>query len=268
MPRRIRLDFATIRQGVCNICGNNSDELLIQMLVKNYGVNYDRWRHPLTPHRLQIKNSKGFEPVITQPGGLLWRDWLGLSQENPTEKNTEYPAQVIKVFNARELRNIKVGLWGFGADFKKMKIRCWYEHHFPLLMTEGLIPDLRKAIQTATRLLSLLRSALKEAWFANAKGARGDFSFIDIDFWNLTQGRFLNLIHDLENGHKPDERLNKWQRELWLFTRRYFDDHVFTNPYESSDLKRIMKARKKHFTSSAEKQSAKAVKAKKQEAAE
>ncbi|WP_345769773.1 type I-E CRISPR-associated protein Cse1/CasA, partial [Salmonella enterica] len=73
-------------------------------------------------------------------------------------KNTEYPAQVIKVFNARELRNIKVGLWGFGADFKKMKIRCWYEHHFPLLMTEGLIPDLRKATQTATRLLSLLRS--------------------------------------------------------------------------------------------------------------
>lgn len=72
MPRRIRLDFATIRQGVCNICGNNSDELLIQMLVKNYGVNYDRWRHPLTPHRLQIKDSKGFEPVITQPGGLLW----------------------------------------------------------------------------------------------------------------------------------------------------------------------------------------------------
>lgn len=125
-----------------------------------------------------------------------------------------------------------------------MKIRCWYEHHFPLLMTEGLIPDLRKATQTATRLLSLLRSALKEAWFSNAKGARGDFSFIDIDFWNLTQGRFLNLIHDLENGHKPDERLNKWQRELWLFTRCYFDDHVFTNPYESSDLERIMKARK------------------------
>ncbi|MBJ2719723.1 type I-E CRISPR-associated protein Cse1/CasA, partial [Salmonella enterica subsp. enterica serovar Newport] len=110
--------------------------------------------------------------------------------------------------------------------------------------------------------------ALKEAWFANAKDARGDFSFIDIDFWNLTQGRFLNLIHDLENGHKPDERLNKWQRELWLFTRHYFDDHVFTNPYESSDLERIMTARKKYFTTSAEKQSAKAAKAKKQEAAE
>lgn len=149
-----------------------------------------------------------------------------------------------------------------------MKIRCWYEHHFPLLMTENLIPDLRKAVQTAARLLSLLRSALKEAWFANAKDARGDFSFIDIDFWNLTQGDFLNLIRDLENGGEPDELLTKWRRELWLFTRRYFDDRVFTNPYESNDLKRIMTARKKYFTTSAEKQSAKAARAKKQEAAE
>lgn len=125
-----------------------------------------------------------------------------------------------------------------------MKIRCWYEHHFPILMTENLIPHLRKAMQTATRLLSLLRNALKDAWFADAKGARGDFSFIDIDFWNLTQGRFLTLIHDLENGGEPGDRLNKWQRELWLFTRRYFDDRVFTNPYEDNDLKRSMMARK------------------------
>ena len=123
-------------------------------------------------------------------------------------------------------------------------------------------------MQTATRLLSLLRNALKDAWFADAKGARGDFSFIDIDFWNLTQGRFLTLIHDLENGQEPGDRLNKWQRELWLFTRRYFDDRVFTNPYEDNDLKRSMMARKKYFTTSAEKQSAKTVRDKKQEAAE
>ncbi len=32
MPRRIRL--VRDNTSVCNICGNNSDELLIQMLVK------------------------------------------------------------------------------------------------------------------------------------------------------------------------------------------------------------------------------------------
>lgn len=268
MPRRIRLNFATTQSGFCDMCGADSDELLSAMTVKNYGVNYEGWRHPLTPYRLPIKESDGFFSVKPQPGGLIWRDWLGLSQDNQTDTNKEYPALVVKVFNARSLKDIKAGLWGFGADFDNMKIRCWYEHHFPILMTENLIPHLRKAMQTATRLLSLLRNALKDAWFADAKGARGDFSFIDIDFWNLTQGRFLTLIHDLENGHEPGDRLNKWQRELWLFTRRYFDDRVFTNPYEDNDLKRSMMARKKYFTTSAEKQSAKTVRDKKQEAAE
>ncbi|WP_159317467.1 type I-E CRISPR-associated protein Cse1/CasA [Salmonella enterica] len=265
MPRRIRLDFATLQSGCCDICGAESDELLGFMTVKNYGVNYDGWRHPLTPYS-SVKRCKHVRFPLTSIGGLITAA-AGI-KSTPYGTGLIDSAQVVKVFNARSLADVKAGSWGFGADFDNMKIRCWYEHHFPLLMTEGLIPDLRKATQTATRLLSLLRSALKEAWFANAKDARGDFSFIDIDFWNLTQGRFLNLIHDLENGHKPDERLNKWQRELWLFTRRYFDDRVFTNPYESSDLKRIMTARKKYFTSSAEKQSAKAAKAKKQEAAE
>ena len=78
----------------------------------------------------------------------------------------------------------------------------------------------------------------------------------------------MSLSHDLENGWEPDDRLSKWQTDIWLFTRRYFDDHVFTNPHDGVDLKRIMMARKKYFTKSAEKQSAKAAKAKKQEAAE
>lgn len=176
--------------------------------------------------------------------GLIWRDWLGLNQKGASENNTEYPALVVTTFSARSLNDVKAGLWGFGYDFDNMKARCWHEHHFPLLFTENIIPDLRKAALTASRNLSLLRSALKEARFSDAKGARGDFSFIDIDFWHLTQGRFLELIRDLENGQNADERLKSWQTNIWLFTRSYFDGRVFTNPYESTDLKRIMLARK------------------------
>ncbi|TGC40999.1 type I-E CRISPR-associated protein Cse1/CasA, partial [Salmonella enterica subsp. enterica serovar Enteritidis] len=103
-------------------------------------VNYDGWRHPLTPYRAPVKDQNAFFSVKPQPGGLIWRDWLGLSQNNQTEANYESPAQVVKVFNARSLTDVKAGIRGFGADFDNMKIRCWYEHHFPLLMTEGLIP--------------------------------------------------------------------------------------------------------------------------------
>ena len=268
MPRRIRLDFNTTHSGRCDLCETQSDELLSWMIMKNYGVNYVGWRHPLTPYRLPRKEGSGFISVKPPPGGLIWRDWLGLNQEEDSENNTEYPALIVKTTGARSLKDVKIGLWGFGYDFEKMKARCWYEHHFPLLLTENIIPELRTAALTASRNLSLLRSALKEAWYSDAKGARGDFSFIDIDFWHLSQERFLELIRDLENGLNADERLNRWQTNIWLFTRSYFDDHVFTNPYEGVDLKRIMLARKKYFTKSAEKQSAKAAKAKKQEAAE
>ncbi|MCL7653656.1 type I-E CRISPR-associated protein Cse1/CasA, partial [Klebsiella pneumoniae] len=113
------------------------------------------------------------------------------------------------------LKDTTVGLWGFGYDFDNMKARCWYEHPFPLLLTDSIVPDLRLAAQTASRNLSLLRSALKEAWFADAKGARGDFSFIDIDFWHLTQRHFLALVHDLESGESAEERLSQWQTNIW-----------------------------------------------------
>ncbi|OWC08998.1 type I-E CRISPR-associated protein Cse1/CasA, partial [Escherichia coli] len=88
-----------------------------------------------------------------------------------SENNTELPALVVKLFNASSLKQAKVGLWGFGYDFDNMKARCWYEHHFPLLLNkkEGQIPKLRLAAQTASRILSLLRSALKEAWFSDPK---------------------------------------------------------------------------------------------------
>lgn len=268
MPRRVRFDFITTETGTCDICASSSDELLRYMTTKNYGVNYEGWRHPLTPYRKPLKGGEGWFSVKPQPGGLVWRDWLGLIQNNQSENNDESPAQVVSVFNGHSLEDTKVGLWGFGYDFDNMKVRCWYEHHLPQLLTENLIPHLRQAVQAASLTLSALRSALKEAWFSDAKGARGDFSFVDIDFWHLTQSDFLKLVYELESGADHDEKISECRRSLVCFARRYFDDHVFTNPYENTDLKRCMAARKRLIISLAGKQNAKASKTKKQEAAE
>lgn len=91
---------------------------------------------------------------------------------------------------------------------------------------------------------------------------------MDIDFWNKTQHRFLRFVRQIEEGQDADELLSKWNKEIWLFARQDFDERVFTNHYEPVNLERIMTARKKYFTTSAEKQSAKAAREKKQEAAE
>lgn len=127
---------------------------------------------------------------------------------------------------------------------------------------------MRLAAQAASHFLSLLHRALKEAWFSEKKTTKLDFGFVDIDFWNKTQHRFLRLVRQIEEGQDPDELLGKWQKEMWLFARQDFDDRVFTNPYEPVDLERVMTARKKYFTTSAEKQNANAAREKKQEAAE
>lgn len=271
MPRRIRLNFATTESGTCDICNSASEALLVNMFTRNYGVNYEGWIHPLTPHRKPLKSAEGYFSVKPQPGGLIWRDWLGLNQENLTESNLESPARVVTTFNSHSLKDVNVGLWGFGYDFDNMKARCWYEHHLPQLLTEDLTSPLRQASQAASRTLSLLRSALKEAWFSDASGVRGDFSFVDIDFWHLTQASFLNLVHELETGQPHEDAFRRWLRQTVQFARRYFDDRVFTSPGESTDLKQCMLARKKFITGLAVMQGAKAaraVKVKKQEASE
>lgn len=264
MPRRIRLDFSSVQSGRCDLCQSPGDDLLTAMTVKNYGVNYVDWVHPLTPYRLSKGEGEKYS-VKPQPGGLIWRDWLGLSQDIAGEANREFPAQVVSLFSLYRPVQTVTGMWGFGFDFDNMKVRCWYEHHLPLLLTAEIKPSLRLAAQTASRTLSLLRSALKEAWSSDA---RGDYSFVDIDFWNQTQGHFLALIRDIEDGKDADQVQSQWSKTLWLYARDYFDHRVFTNPQESVDLQRSMLARKKYFTSSADRQSAKAARTKKQEAAE
>lgn len=92
MPRRIRIDFKTTSIGNCDICGRQSDALLGLMSLKNYGVQYVMWRHPLTPYRLPLKEGGDFYSVKPQPGGLIWRDWLGLIEVGNSKNNTELPA--------------------------------------------------------------------------------------------------------------------------------------------------------------------------------
>jgi CRISPR system Cascade subunit CasA len=49
MPRRIELDFTNTEEGICDLCGEKHESLLRQMRGKNYGVQYDGWRHPFSP---------------------------------------------------------------------------------------------------------------------------------------------------------------------------------------------------------------------------
>lgn len=263
MPRRIRLNFSDLNRGECSLCGEFSDALLSTMTVKNYGTNYVQWQHPLTPHRRPLKEGGELFSVKGQPGGLFWRDWLGLNWQTASDSNNEYPAFVVKQYHAHPITSVQkaIGLWGFGYDFDNMKARCWYEHRFPLLQLDAAqrerhIECLQQAAKSASRTLNLLRGALKEAWSNDAKNSRGDYSFIDVDFWQLTRPLFDDFRRELAEQVENDALIPCWQAQLWRFARNYFDQHVFTNPYDQVDYAQIMQARKKYFTASAEKQRA------------
>lgn len=56
MPRRIELDFSQTMAGICDLCGEHHESLLLQMRSKNYGVQYDSWLHPFSPYRQALKD--------------------------------------------------------------------------------------------------------------------------------------------------------------------------------------------------------------------
>ncbi|WP_442801261.1 type I-E CRISPR-associated protein Cse1/CasA [Serratia rubidaea] len=250
MPRRLEVDFDQTRAGQCDLCGEHSDALLSQMRSKNYGVQYEGWRHPLSPYRQALKDLEApLIPLKGQPGGLAYKDWLGLVVESEEKLNRVLPARVVRLNPMPKLTH----LWCFGYDMDNAKARCWYEHRLAissLPKSQGgeLKALLQMAIELAASSLPLLRQALKEAWFSSPKDAKGDFSAIDVAFWQQTEADFSRLWNTL--NHYPSatypearEALRLWNTALWDYLFLAFDLRAFTNPDESADLARILRAR-------------------------
>ncbi len=135
MPRRIRLDFAAVDAGVCDLCGLRTERLLRRYRAKNYGVNYmGAWLHPLSPYNYDARGEKPPLAVKGQRGGIGYRHWLGLT----LGANERVPdaALVVKRY-MRQRRTLPLGaeqarLWCFGYDLDNMKARCWYDSILPV----------------------------------------------------------------------------------------------------------------------------------------
>ncbi|MBP8173251.1 type I-E CRISPR-associated protein Cse1/CasA [Aeromonas caviae] len=249
MPRRVEIDFDSVGTGSCDLCGEPSELLLSQYRTKNYGVQYDGWVHPLTPYRQDLKVPGA--PLLSvkgQPGGLLYRDWLGLLWQGEGERSRELPAAVVAQAQ-RFYLNTAIGLWCFGYDMDNMKARCWYQHSLPLRALEpglaGRAADwLRQAAQAAQAGLLVLRGAVKAAWNNRPKDAKGDFSFIDIAFWQETEGAFMSLLDKLCANPDDPAPLADWGRYLRRQLLQRFDALVLASPELALDLSRELKARK------------------------
>lgn len=262
MPRRIRLDFKNSKSGICDLSGESCEQLMTSYQTKNYGINYsDTWVYPLNPYRLDEKKQKPPLSIKGQPGGLVYRHWLGLAATASSEnkKVATVLEYFYKTFERQEVLERTYGvssanLWAAGYDMDNMKVRCWYEstmpvYHLTIAQQERLIPMVKELIEAATASLGKTIWFIKQAWFENPKeqAKKADFSFIKLAFWQETEATFYQslqeLVSYLKDSRKQIETYQQWPQTLKRQCFYLFDLWASSGPAEEQDMKRWARAR-------------------------
>ena len=268
MPRRIRLDFTRTLPLCCDICHSPEKVLVRRYTTKNYGVNYEgAWRHPLTPYS---RNEDGFPlPCHAKPGGISYRHWIGLVQEDLGSKS-EVATVVHEFRTTRQNDETAFRLWAFGFDMDKMKARCWYESTMPLIEVrkdlrsdyEHLTADFISAAAAVARNLvtttkwgfygkvEKVKRNGEILWKVNKKASKQDinlFQSLSDRFWRNTEPSFYQTLNELKQAlekgsdHKPTRR--HWHMILCDQSLKLFDECLLGSPIEDADPKRIALAR-------------------------
>jgi CRISPR system Cascade subunit CasA len=263
MPRRIRVDFAEVQTGRCDVCKRDSTKLLHRYVTKRQGLNYKGvWRHPFSPY---YETKEGWLPVHPQPGGFSYKNWLAWVLGVKQGKKSVQAAGVVDYFLQERKKYQKSGqfrLWVFGYDMDKMKPRCWYETTFPLYglaeatrSTQTQIQNLiANRIEATEQAVFYLQQAVKQAWFGESD-LRCDLSFVDKAFWDCTEPDFYQQLNDLikqartEIGIDMDDANfivavgDTWHKVLIKCATKLFDvDIVGAGSIGQQDPRRIAEA--------------------------
>lgn len=267
-PRRIRLDFTTIR-GTCDVCGTAVEELLQYYTSLNFGANYVDWEHPLSPYYSKTPNSTEWIPQHPQPGGLNYRYWMSCILNH---KQTERIAKIVWVFQEQRqnlLSDSQFLAWAFGYDMENMKARCWYETRLPMIdlsdnLKRQLLADFAKnLIDSATEAIEFyLASAIRVAWFGLTqdkikklnKDQRNKLkpynAFIDLVFWSTTEKpfyeqlcKFADALHAGQDWREIQKLCaQEWHRILRQQALTLFDQLAMAGKWEYENSKRLADA--------------------------
>lgn len=263
MPRRIRVDFADVQTGQCDVCKRDSTQLLHRYVTKPQGLNYKGvWRHPFSPY---YETKEGWLPVHPQPGGFSYKNWLAWVLGVKQGKKSVQAAGIVDYFLQERKKYQESGqfrLWVFGYDMDNMKPRCWYETTFPLYSlaeatrtTQTQIQNLiANRIEASEQAVFYLRQAVKQAWFGESD-LRGDLSFVDKAFWGSTEPDFYQQLNALmkqartESGIDMDDANfivtsgEAWHKVLIKCANKLFDvDIVGAGAIGQQDPRRIAEA--------------------------
>jgi CRISPR system Cascade subunit CasA len=208
LPRRIRLEFGDA--GRCDLTGQEDERTVVGFRMRNYGVQYVGWQHPLSPHYRAKASSTEWLPLHGQPSGISWRDWVGLALQGASGE-LRRPAAVVAAYSRRvgPRAGKRMGLHVFGYDMDNMKARGWTESTVPLFAVADearrrLIRQTAQQLAEATGITaSVLLFAVKAARYENPKEVSGDIGHVRAELWDATEAPFYRSVARLADG-APD----------------------------------------------------------------
>ncbi len=250
MPRRIRLDFSPLQIAApCSLTGVPDGVQVRSWRQRPNGTKYVGWGkvHPLTPYA--AKAGGDFLPLHPQPGGIGYRDWIGLVVSTPD--GMRLPAKNVSTW--RGSREIDAGtgkarLLAAGYDMKSMKARAFLESEMPLpeagdAARRKVVDDLTsRLVLSANQVAGLLRSAVRFALFSAGATVKLDselLSSLRESLWEQSEGDFFALL-----ATTPDNAPQRWLARLHSLSIALFDEAAPLTPENGGAALRIGRARR------------------------
>jgi CRISPR system Cascade subunit CasA len=256
LPRRIRLEFG--EAGRCDLTGREDERTVVGFRMRKHGTLYDGWQHPLSPHYRSNASSAEWLPLHGQPGGISWRDWVGLAlQASGGELRRSaavVPAYARRVGD-RAARTARLHV--FGYDMDNMKARSWTESIVPLFVVTDE-PRRRLMRETAEQLAeatgvtaAALLFAVKAARYENPREATGEIGHVRSELWDATEAGFYGAMARLAASERnpaaaaalADELRTEFKRTLRDETLLVFDRWCPTPGLAPEPLRRRVVAR-------------------------
>jgi len=186
MPRRIRLDFASLdAPRPCGLTGVPDSVAVRSWRQRPHGPNYATWGgvHSLTP-TYQLKPGTERLALHPQPGGIGYRHWLGLVLQDAA--GLRQPARAVATWYGERGLDVRGAsrLLAAGYDMDNMKARGFVESMMPLPAATDLAARERldelasRLVRSAEQVAGLLRSAVRAALFSTGATVRPDLELL------------------------------------------------------------------------------------------
>jgi CRISPR system Cascade subunit CasA len=262
MPLRIFLEFKQ-KDSTCDCCGVSTPVVTSNFHIKNHGVNYSGpWCHPLSPYKTYKKNQDDLPIVSTlkvDSTSILYNHWLGIVQKHAQATIQIEPAKAISIFNERkenysdEIPDGSIRISIFGYELENGKARCWWEAQIPLITVKPELKEkyefiIAQLIKVAKHANSKTLFHTKLAMFKEPKNVKGDFKFIEQDFWKESGNAFYQALYELKSVLSDNHDLiplkKSWLKEISDVAEIIFDRYSQVEMIGDCDPARIAKNRR------------------------